>query len=225
MRDRWMLLLMALLAALTFPMEGQAGFKLRLEPASGGAITVGGTATFSVFLHEEAGTVLREEKLFSAGILLSYNSPLGIAQIVSTADVVENPLFDTDTLVKTNDTTLGFATLIGSKFEDPPISPDANNEVFLGTFTLTGLTGGSVTLKAEALIDSSNIYTLTAQGTILDGEISPGMAELTVEGGVSVVPLPASFILFSMGGAMAFGYAGWKSRRAAARTAPPKGVR
>ncbi len=190
------LLAFALLAALAAA-PARAGFTLQTTNAAGAptaafATTVGGTVVVGVYLVETGGgSVLRDDGLFSAGVGLAYGTP-GVAGVTAPGRVAPNPLF-------TNATPPPSFSPAGAGFSgdvdlgDPLYTSGPNGRIFLGTFTLTGLSAGSTTLTARDRIPGAYDDFLTGSFNSLDTGLAFGSATLVVTGpAVTATPAPAT---------------------------------
>jgi len=79
------------------------------------------------------------------------------------------------------------ADISGPNF--PVFPPSSTDRVWLGTFTFTGLSPGSVQITAMDNPDSDN--TLTGLGTVLDASIDSSQAS------INAVPEPSVLVVFA----------------------------
>jgi hypothetical protein len=154
---------------------------------------IGQTVDVNVYLRQSGlDTLLTDEGLFSAGVRLTYGSP-GIAEVLSVLDIAPNPAFDNPTAllkdIGSGYVALDMATdMFGPNF---PVFPELStpDRIWLGTFTFTGLSLGSV--QITAMDDPGLDNTLTGLGTLLDPQIGSD------QGTVNVVPEPSGLVLFA----------------------------
>jgi hypothetical protein len=201
----------ALLTLLLAGGSARADFIFRFADAGGTPQTsftingAGGTVDVRVYLEEtNGGTVLSTEKLGSAGVRLD-NSATGVARVAAAGDVTGNPSFDDTDVV-----TVGpdFASLNDAVSANPPLSPDANNRILIGTFRFTGQSVGQFTVTTrdphpELGFDD----TLTGADTALDALIQNSGAVVTV------VPEPGSLLLTGLAATAIAAVAYRRSRR------------
>ena len=133
----------------------------------------GSTVGINVYLLEyNGGTILSTQGLASAGVQLNGNN--GNATVPNAGAITPNPAFDQSSpSVSGNSATLNVSTLA-----NPPVFPDSQNRVLLGTFSFTGNTIGtttSVTADPHSYDD-----TVTGTGMVLDGLINNSTATITV---------------------------------------------
>lgn len=165
-----------------------------LSPVSDFTINgIGNTIDVEVYLKEfgiDPGNILSSEGLFSSAVLVTFDSPLGIAAVQDVSDITANPAFD---FVVPRVLPI-FTILDVAAFFNPTVLPDNSNRILLGTFRFTGLSVGSVIITASDL-DPRLDETVTGQGTVLDALIVPSSAIITV----AVIPEPASRTLAMLG--------------------------
>jgi hypothetical protein len=170
---------------------------------------VGGTTDLRVYLLETDGlNALRTVGLFSADVRVRFDSPGGVAAVLSVADITRNPQFDqqlgtgvTATAAVLNEQDLTDPNGVRSPADDP-------TRIYLGTFRFTGQSLGTVTLTADSPVTTGG--TLLNNGTDISNRIDAGTLTLTV----TPVPEPASWVL---GGLTAVGLAALSRLRATPR--------
>lgn len=162
-------------------------------PETSFQVGVGGTVDVRVYLKETAGTSFLTEDLFSASVRVTFDSPSGIAAVLSTGNIFPNSGFtDLTPPLSISSTEAGFTGSVGL---DPFLPVELGDRILLGTFRFTGLSVGTVQLDVldrDALSDD----TLTGFGTVLDGLIATSSAQLEVTSGPATVPEPTSLAIF-----------------------------
>ncbi len=175
-----------------------------------GAFTVAGagsTADVRVYLRETDGqNTLRTVGLFSGDVRVRFDSPGGVAAVLSVADILRNTQFDQQlgTGVTATAAVLDEQYLVDLKGVQSPA--DDPTRIYLGTFRFTGQSLGAVTLTAESPV--ANGGTLLNDGMDVSAQISAATASLTV------VPEPGSWML---GGVAVAGLAALRRRARAAK--------
>jgi hypothetical protein len=117
------------------------------------SVTVGSSVPIRIYLHElTPGAPLfhSDGGLGSAGVRVSFNTPAGVASVLSVVDVVpattaNGGLWDFGT---PNLSPLGTSATLADGALAAGVQPDAQGRVLLGTFSLHGLTPGTLTLGA-----------------------------------------------------------------------------
>lgn len=206
------MILWAALAALAAAAPARAAYVYQFTDASGNAIssasqTPNGSLTLQVYLLETGGTTtLRDNKLFSAGVRVTYDNPPGSGTpsgVTAVTSVQPNPQFD---FVGTRSIGPAFTDLNEGVIQNPQVSPDANNRILIGNFTFSGINPGSVQVTAIDIPGTNN--TLLGNATVIDSQIAAGSITITV------VPEPGSLLLT---GLAAVGFGCWRRRRSAGR--------
>lgn len=182
---------------------------------------IGNTVDVRVYLKEfgsNPGNVLASEGLFGVGIRLDFDSPGGIAAVLSTSDIIANDgvgKFDDTASQKkiVNNPVANTARLLEISSTLPGVSPEgtgALNRILVGTFRFTGQANGSVTVLAQDYAGTDDTVTGTTF-MVLDGLIGQSTATITV--GQAAIPEPGSLALCGLAGiGGAFGV--WRRRRA-----------
>jgi hypothetical protein len=186
-----------LMVCLHFVAPAEAGYVFQLTDSAGVVQddfvigSVGQTVDVDVWLKQtDPDTLLTDEGLSFAGVKLTYGSP-GIAEVLSVDNIAPNPAFDDPIAllkdVGSNDSALDMA--VSDIFS--PVFPQSStpDRIWLGTFTFTALSLGSVQITAMDKPDVDN--TLTGLGTALDSQI--GSAQATI----STVPEPTGLVLLA----------------------------
>lgn len=184
---------------------------------------VGSTVDVQIYLKEtNGGTVLATQGLFGAGVQVTFNSPTGVAAVLSTSDITLNngaaAFNDAAPQKVQSSTSAGFteATDI-SHF----VFPDALNRILFGSFKFTGQSEGSVTITAMRFAPPPSDNIITGQnpgGIALDSLVPNGSAQITVLG--TATPEPGSLLLASMAG---MGLASYGVRRRLRAAPAPEG--
>src|SRR5262249_17572611 len=159
-------------------------------------------------------TTLRNTGLATADVRVTFNTPSGIAAVLSANDIFPTSgpgQFDSTlgTGVTANNATLNEQRLAAGGVTSPASDP---TRLYLGTFRFTGQSAGTVTLAAESPATSgATVLNDFPPNTGISNPIKPGSATLTV----SPVPEPGSLLLV---GAAAVGAAAlWRRVRPARR--------
>jgi hypothetical protein len=153
--------------------------------------SIGRMIDVNVYLRQsDPDALLTEEGLYSAGVRLTYGSP-GIAEVLSVDNTAPNLAFD-DPIALLKEVGSNYIALdmaVSDIFS--PVFPQSStpDRIWLGTFTFTGLSLGSVQITAMDNPDMDN--TLTGLSTVLDSRI--GSAQATI----STVPEPSGLILLA----------------------------
>jgi hypothetical protein len=208
------------IALLTFSLglaapSAQAGFVYQFADTSGVATTnftvagPGGTVTVRAYLLETDGSVLLNEELFSASVALAFDLPAGVATVSGVGDIAPNAAFAN--LLPAPSVSATEAGFTGDVGFGPFLAPAANR-IFLGEFTLTGLSAGTTTLTLRDRNPFTD-DTVTGFGTILDGDIGTATATLTVQGPANAVPAPGGLGLALLGTGLCALARGWRRLR------------
>jgi len=146
-----------------------------------------GTVTVNVYATQSAGgpQVSVGNELLTAGIVLTFNSPAGIATIQLASDITGSPQFDFNSAgVSATAGTLDETSLFGIS--------DLSAPVLLGSFTLTGLANGSTTIQVSS--EGPGPSFITALGDVVDPTnvatatvLVPEPATLAILGGVAMM--------------------------------------
>jgi hypothetical protein len=155
--------------------------------------TVTGGTDVRVYLVEtDAANSLRNIGLFSADVRVSFNTPSGVAAVLSASDITRNPQFDNQlgTGVTTTTATLNEQTSNLAGVQSPVADP---LRILLGTFHFTGQSQGTVTLTADSPVTTNG--TFLNNGTDISNRITSANATLFV----APVPEPGSLLLAGIG--------------------------
>jgi hypothetical protein len=159
---------------------------------------VGATVDVQIYLKEtNGGTILATQKLFGAGVQVTFNSPSGVAAVSSSANIAPNTAFNDAGSYKTPVTSASAKVseaTDGSVF----VAPDALNRILFGTFTFTGQAPGTVTLTALRFNPAPDDRIITGTGNVLDGLVPSGTAQISVLG--TATPEPGSLLLAGIAG-------------------------
>src|SRR5438128_1471885 len=96
MRRYWIVVLFALIGS-TLATPARADFVWEFDlagvPTTNFIIPgVGNTVDVQIYLKEtNGGTILSTQKLFGAGVTVTFNSPTGVAAVLSSSDIKQNP--------------------------------------------------------------------------------------------------------------------------------------
>jgi hypothetical protein len=184
------------------------------SPAVSTPITIaqGTSLPLEVYIRESGGTVLATQKMFGAGVRVTFDTPPGSGTpsgIVSTSPsaVSSNPAFNNPSslIIRVGPNNPASVDLIETQSGIPgTVAPDPTfNRVYVGRFTFTGLSLGQAVVTARDTGSNDNI---TGTGTSLLGQIQTGSATFIV----SAVPEPTSLALT---GLAASGFLGAVIRR------------
>src|SRR5262249_33437029 len=130
---------------------------------------VGSTVDVQIYLKEtNGGTVLATQQLFGAGVSVSFNSPTGVAAVLSTSDITANNSTSLpNTFNDTNVTKLTQSSTAAGLSEATDFShfvaPDALNRILFGTFRFTGQAEGNVTITATRFMPPPTDSIITGQ--------------------------------------------------------------
>lgn len=211
---RWVL---ALLAAIAFSTgRAEAGFTFAFDQDSY-TVSPGGTVDVKVFLRGTdpvSTAVLTTDGLVTAGVEvdfqikdLSGQDIPGPSRIVSTADIIPNPLFDApppflQTALAPDSTFIAAQLSEAADLVSPNVLATGSEGILLGTFRFTagnpGVTTGLVA-KDYSLLGQL----ISGAGEILNlnlDSIDAGFATIEVtEAPVNVVPAPSAILLAAIG--------------------------
>jgi hypothetical protein len=184
-------------------------------------VAVGSTVPILVYLHEptaNAPTLNSNNGLATAAVRVTYNTPAGIADVQSAAQIVTAvPPWQTGNNFLGNgmpaSNPVNTAVMSNLTFGSGGVGvlPDSAGRILLGTFTVRGLAGGSVSLSAQDPNPGTTGDVTSFNPTVnYDAFLHSATATLTV----TPVPEPGSLAL--VGVAAAAGLA-WRRRAAAVR--------
>lgn len=165
----------------------------------------GTTADIGVYLVETApDNILATEELFSAAVQITHAS--GIARVLGPGDIVLNSGWDSGSIqTEATATSAGFYADVGP---NPFLQLDADGRIFLGRFTFTALSLGTLSLTAKADRDPQLDDVVTGvNGTVLDALIRNASATIQVVNTSAVIPAPPAIYLALIGAAVMCGYA------------------
>jgi hypothetical protein len=156
---------------------------LSFDQSTYSILAPGQTSLVSVYLTQTLGGIQigAGNTLRTAAVNLLFNSPGGIASVLTATDVTGNPVFDsTSSSVSATSASLGETSIAGIS--------DLSSPLLLGTFKLTGLTIGDATIQVSSLSPGPSFG--TSQGNFLDPQNIP-----TATVSVGVVPEPPAAVL------------------------------
>lgn len=150
----------------------------------------GKTVDIQVFLSQysvDGEPNLAIDGLFSAGIRVTLDNPMGIAGVQDLTHIAQGPEFD----FVSSKLTATTAELNEAIFSDPfAVFPDDEGRILLGTFRFTGLALGSTIITVSDLNEEAGFDDLVTGFMVpLDDLIASGSATLTV------TPEPGSIAL------------------------------
>jgi hypothetical protein len=165
------------------------------QPVTGSIqVDEGSTVALRVYLREQTGgTTLQNQRLSSFGVRARYDNPTGVVSVPDTNAISRNPAFTDFYLPAVNNPTSAQFTAAVA-IQDPGVSPDTDNRIWLGTFTFTvasGIGATQTTIRAIDIPQSDDTFTGT--GTQLDSLIAD--APLVIE----VVPVPEPMTILLAG--------------------------
>jgi hypothetical protein len=166
-------------------------------------VNQGSTVDIRVYLTQSgADTGLSSSGLQAGGVQLNFNQ--AIANVASSSAITPNPAFDANSKsVGTGTATLNVNQVLTAPVVAPTSGADANR-VLLGTFTFSGISGGTTATFTTDPHPGLNDNVL-GNGTVLDSLIHNSSAVITV-----AVPEPGTLVLT---GLIATGVAGTAIRR------------
>ncbi len=217
---------LALLGLFT-PWPARADLSLVVSPSSSTA-SVGGTFDLNVYLQQSSPIDttggepnLSSTGLFGAAIVVTFSTVAQVTQITPTSQVYVDPAnpANNDPVLSTINAAAGTASLSFSLVNDlsngyPLPVPDTNGQILLGTFTFTAMSPGSETVVAMVDASQGGYGFIDGNGNAFDSFISPGSAQITVQG-VSVVPEPNTLVAAGTAVLMGLAYAARHRRWAA----------
>jgi hypothetical protein len=194
------LALFTVLALLLSSDTAGAAYTFQFTDSSGATQTsfniagVGQTVDIRVYLLQSGSdTGLSSSGLKSGGVGLSFDQT--IATVASTSAITPNAAFDTSSKsVGTGTATANVAQVLNAPITAPTSGADANR-ILLGTFTFTGVSGGTtstVTFDPHPAPTNDNVL---GNGTVLDSLIVNSSVTITV-----AVPEPSTFVLTGLVG-------------------------
>jgi hypothetical protein len=187
----------------------RADYSFQFTDGSGATQTnftvgLGQTVDVRVYLLQSgADTGLTTSGLRSGGAGVSYNQ--AIANVASTGAITPNPAFDTSSKgLGTGNATVNVSQVLNPPVTAPTTGADANR-ILLGTFTFTGISGGTTTVATFDPHPAPTDDNVLGNGTVLDAGILNSSVAITV-----AVPEPSTLLLT---GLVASGIAGAALRR------------
>ncbi len=144
---------------------------------------VGGSVDVPVYATQVAGgpQVAAGNELLTAGTIVAYNHPSGVAAVLNASDVSGGPLWSSSSSNALS-ATASLATTSVSGIAD------LSSPLLLGTFHFTGLALGSTTISVANLTPGPSFE--TTQGNVLD----PTNTATAI---VQVVPEPSGLVLLT----------------------------
>ena len=195
------------LLAIVWPGAATASLIMILDQ-SAYTTNVSGTVvvTVSVAQTSDGPQVTAGNELLTAAINVAFNSPSGIASVLSLSDIAGNPLFDAYTpLLSPTTATLGETSVAGIS--------DLSVPLMLGTFTFTGLAPGSTTIQASAEGPGPSFVTAGANN------LDPANTATAI---ITVVPEPSTLVLGTFGFGLVSVLRCWRARGRLAEQAHSK---
>jgi len=178
---RWLGLAIVVAA---WPHVSSAGLVLSFDQSNYSIPGSGQTVVVSAMLSQIAGgpQVGPGNELLSAAIAITFNSPSGVAAVLSPSDITRGPVFDTaSSSVTATSAILGETSLLGVG--------DLSNPLLIGTFRFTGLTEGAMPIQLASLGPGASF--VTVGGATLD---PTNTATATID----TVPEPSTIVLASL---------------------------
>jgi len=194
-------LAVSVLLSLAYSSQARADLTLSFDQSTYSILAPGQMSLISVYLTQTPGGVQigAGNTLRTAAVNLLFNSPSGIASVLTATDVTGNPAFDsTSRSVSATSASLGETSIAGIS--------DLSSPLLLGTFKLTGLAIGDTTIQVSSLSPGPSFG--TSQGNFIDPQNIPTAT-------VSVVPEPPAAVLAMLALAIC-SLCGWRRRKAAA---------
>ncbi len=160
-----------------------AGLFLSFDQPSYTIAGPGAAVDVDVLVSQAAGgpQVAAGNELLTAGVVLGYSSPSGIARVQVAADVLGGPAWSSSAA----SASAGNASLATTSL---PGIADLSQPLLIGTFHLTGLSLGLTTISVMNLTPGPSF--VTTQGDVLD-------PTNTATALVQVVPEPSGFTLLT----------------------------
>jgi PEP-CTERM motif len=181
MREFWIGVLTMGCCALAVPRVARGGLLLSFDQSGYTITSVGGTVDVPVYVSQVAGgpQVASGNELLTAGIVVSYSSPSGIAAVLTSTGVSGGALWSAHSGGASAATaTLATTSLAGIA--------DLSTPLLIGTFHFTGLSLGTTTISVADLTPGPSFETVGHD--VLD---PTNVATATVQ----VVPEPATAAL------------------------------
>jgi hypothetical protein len=205
-RPRNGLLIALLLAVLGWSRPATAGLVLEFNESTYTIVGVGSTTSVQVLVtqNDVGPQVMPGNELVSGAVSLSYPT-VGVAAVLSTANVTAGPAWSNSAVVKTTSGgntvfNLGVTSLAG-------ISSIPASGLLIGTFVFTSTAVGSQAISVSTTQPGPSFITL--QGDVLDPTNVP---TATIDVVTSAIPEPSAFVLLCAAGVTLGG--GWLRRRA-----------
>jgi hypothetical protein len=183
MRIIWIGLVSAGCCALFAPRIACGGLVLSFSQSAYVVGGLGGGVDVPVYVTQVPGgpQVASGNELLTAGVVVSYNNPAGVAAVLTSTDVSAGALWSSSSANALSATaSLATTSLSGIA--------DLSSPLLVGTFHFTGLSLGTTTISAANLTPGPSFE--TTQGNVLD----PTNTAIAI---VRVVPEPSGFMLLT----------------------------
>jgi hypothetical protein len=178
---------------LCLPGSAYANLQLSFDKVSYSALAGGPPTPVMVLLTQVPGGIQvgPGDGLISTGIALSFNTPAGVAAVLSPGDITPGPSF---TLTSSKGVTPMQATLAWNSLSPLGIT-DLSHPLLLGTFLLSGLSVNKTQISLDQITPGFSFA--TSQGQFLSVN--------TASASVTVLPEPSSFSIVLSGVSLLLG--------------------
>lgn len=196
----------ALLAApLIFALPARADFVVAFD-RSNYDVTPGGTVQVGVALTETGTTVLTDNGLLGAGLLVHFNLPTTATDPAQVISIAPNPLvnpgapdfdFLSTSIIPAASGSAGVAELDWGLTINTLFPASGGSSVLIGVFTFqAGSVAGDVTNLST---DLSGVKFVAGDGTVIDDTFGIASARATITVTTVPTPEPSSIVLLSVG--------------------------